>query len=91
LILWNLPDQPIWGAQLKRLKVGTARRLSSTTQKSLVADLRTVLAPEYLTRAREISTHMSKPADSISAAADLLEEFGRAQSVELIGGGQRSK
>jgi len=91
LILWNLPDQPIWGAQLKRLKVGTARRFSSTTQKSLVADLRTILSPEYLSRAREISTRMSKPADSISAAADLLEEFGRAQRIELIGGGRRSK
>ena len=32
LILWTLPDQPIWGAQLKRLKVGTARRFSTTTR-----------------------------------------------------------
>ena len=41
LILWTGPDQPIWGARVKRLKVGTARRFSSTTQESLVADLRT--------------------------------------------------
>jgi UDP:flavonoid glycosyltransferase YjiC (YdhE family) len=91
LILWNLPDQPIWGAQLKRLKVGTSRRFSSTTEKSLVADLRAILAPEYLTRAREVATRMSKPADSILAAADLLEECGRAQRVDLTGGGRRSK
>ena len=37
------------GARIKRLKVGTARRFSRTTQESLVADLRTVLAPQYLT------------------------------------------
>src|SRR6516225_582089 len=43
LILWTLPDQPMWGAQLKRLKVGSARRLSTTTEKSLVAELRTIL------------------------------------------------
>ena len=40
LILSTELDQPIWGALVKRLKVGTARRFSTTTQKSLVADLR---------------------------------------------------
>ena len=39
LILWMGADQPIWAAQIKRLKVGSARRLSSTTRESLVADL----------------------------------------------------
>ena len=32
LILWTVPDQPLWGAQVKRLKVGTARRFSTTTR-----------------------------------------------------------
>ena len=32
LILWTLRDQPIWGAAVKRLKVGTARRFSATTR-----------------------------------------------------------
>ena len=42
LILWTLPDQRAHrGAAVKRLKVGTARRFSATTEKSLVADLRT--------------------------------------------------
>ena len=45
LILWMLGDQPLWGAAVKRLKVGTARRFASTTRESLVADLRTILAP----------------------------------------------
>ncbi len=44
LILWLAGDQAIWGARVKRLKVGTARLFSSTTRESLVADLRTILA-----------------------------------------------
>ena len=75
LILWMLGDQPYWGAQVKRLKVGTARRFSSTSRESLVADLRMILAPQYVTRAREIATTMTKPADSVPAAADVLESF----------------
>jgi UDP:flavonoid glycosyltransferase YjiC (YdhE family) len=81
LILWTLPDQPMWGAQLKRLKVGSARRLSTTTEKSLVAELRTILAPQYAARAREIATRMTKPAESVAAAADLLEDFARLKRV----------
>jgi UDP:flavonoid glycosyltransferase YjiC (YdhE family) len=81
LILWTLPDQPLWGAAVKRLKVGTARRFSRTTRESLVADLRTILAPQYLTRAREIATRMTKPADSVANAADLVEDFARLRRV----------
>ncbi|OBI33724.1 glycosyltransferase, partial [Mycobacterium sp. E2238] len=32
LILWSSADQPYWGNQIKRLKVGTARRFSETTE-----------------------------------------------------------
>jgi UDP:flavonoid glycosyltransferase YjiC (YdhE family) len=81
LILSTWGDQTIWGAQVKRLKVGTTRRFSTTTQKSLVADLRTILAPQYVTRAREIATRMTKPAASVAAAADLLENFARLRRV----------
>ncbi|BBZ44500.1 glycosyltransferase [Mycobacterium parmense] len=81
LILWTLPDQPLWGAAIKRLGVGTARRLSATSQKSLVADLGTILAPEYLVRARELATRMTKPAESVATAADLVERFARAGRV----------
>ena len=77
LILWMGADQPLWGAQVKRLKVGSARRFSSTTRESLVAELRTILAPQYVTRAREIATRMTKPAESVTAAADLLEDAAR--------------
>jgi UDP:flavonoid glycosyltransferase YjiC (YdhE family) len=75
LILSTWADQRLWGARVKQLKVGTARRLSTTTQKSLVADLRTILAPQYVTRAREIANRMTKPAESVTAAADLMENF----------------
>ena len=79
MILWTGLDQAIWGARVKRLKVGTARRFSTTTQESLVADLRRILAPQYVTRAREIATRMTKPAESVANAADLLEELARCR------------
>lgn len=81
LILWMLGDQPLWGAAVKHLKVGTARRFSSVSRESLVTDLRTILAPQYVERAREMATRMSKPADSVTVAADLLEEFARSRRV----------
>jgi UDP:flavonoid glycosyltransferase YjiC (YdhE family) len=74
LILWSSADQPYWGNQLKRLKVGTARRISTTTRKSLIADLRRILAPQYATQARDLATRMTTPAQSIANTADLFEE-----------------
>jgi UDP:flavonoid glycosyltransferase YjiC (YdhE family) len=81
LVLWMADVQGIWGAAVKRLKVGTARRFSTATEKSLVADLRTILAPQYVARAREVATRMTKPAQSVSAAADLVEDFARLKRV----------
>jgi UDP:flavonoid glycosyltransferase YjiC (YdhE family) len=81
LILSTDLDQTLWGARVKRLKVGTARRFSTTTQQSLVADLRRILAPQYATRAREISTRITKSAASVAAAADLVENFVRLRRV----------
>jgi UDP:flavonoid glycosyltransferase YjiC (YdhE family) len=77
LILSTDLDQTLYGAAVKRLKVGTARRFSTTTEQSLLADLRTILAPQYATRAREIAALMTKPAESVAAAADLVEDFAR--------------
>ena len=81
LILWMLGDQPNWGAVVKRLKVGFGRSFSTTTTESLVADLRTILAPQCVARAREIATRMAKPNESVAAAADLLEDFARLRRV----------
>ena len=86
LILWVTADQPIWAAQVKRLKVGSARRFSSTTQESLVAELRRILAPQYVTRAREVATQMTKPAESVTTAADLLEDCASGRAVSLMWG-----
>jgi UDP:flavonoid glycosyltransferase YjiC (YdhE family) len=81
LILSTWGDQTVWGARVKRLKVGTARGFSVTTRELLVADLRTILAPEYVARARELATRMSKPAESETAAADLMENVARTRRV----------
>lgn len=77
LILWMADVQFIWGTVVKRLKVGTARRFSTTSEDRLHADLRTILAPEYAVRAREVGARMTKPAESVGVAADLVEEFAR--------------
>lgn len=81
LILWTWPDQSLRGAAVKRLKVGTARRLSRTTQESLVADLRSILAPQYAVRAREIAGRLTEPAKGIAAAADLVEKLASGRRV----------
>jgi UDP:flavonoid glycosyltransferase YjiC (YdhE family) len=79
LVLWTLPDQPFFAAQLKRLKVGAGRRFSTTSEKSLVKDLRRILGPEYAARAREIAPRMTTRTDSVVAAADRVEEFARVK------------
>ncbi|HEY0228847.1 MAG TPA: nucleotide disphospho-sugar-binding domain-containing protein, partial [Mycobacterium sp.] len=79
LVLWSTQDQSIWGAQVKRLKVGTVRRFSATTRESLVEDLRQILASEYATRAREIATRMTKPSDSVARAADILQNLASSR------------
>lgn len=75
LILWMADVQVVWGAAVKRLGVGTARRFTSTTTQTLIEDLGTILAPGYQARARQIAAQTTLPAASASAAADLLEEF----------------
>jgi vancomycin aglycone glucosyltransferase len=73
----NWLDQPIWAAAVERLKAGFGRPFSQTTQESLVADLSSILAPQYLTGAREVAAAMTKPAESLASAADLLEDAAR--------------
>jgi UDP:flavonoid glycosyltransferase YjiC (YdhE family) len=80
ILFWDLVHA-IYGSAVKRLKVGTARRFSTATEESLVADLRTILAPDYVARARELATRITKPAQSAAAAADRLEAFARLRQV----------
>jgi UDP:flavonoid glycosyltransferase YjiC (YdhE family) len=77
LICWAAPDRRMWGAVVERLKVGTARRFSATTEKSLVTGLRKILARAYVDRARELATRLTKPADSVATTADLVENLAR--------------
>jgi UDP:flavonoid glycosyltransferase YjiC (YdhE family) len=79
LVLSMDVNQTLWGAQIKRLKVGSTRKFSSTTRESLVADLRQILAPDYVTRAAELAARMSKPAESVTNAADLVESYARSR------------
>ncbi len=80
LILWDVADQPIWAGAVQRLKVGSAKRLTNISRKSLLAQVRAILAPECADRAGEISTRMTKPAAAVAAAADLLEETARVNA-----------
>jgi UDP:flavonoid glycosyltransferase YjiC (YdhE family) len=84
LILWVTSDQPVWAAQVSRLKVGHGHRFSSVSKKSLVSDLRRILAPSYAERARAIAREMTTPAASAAAAADLLEESVRMKPVNTM-------
>jgi UDP:flavonoid glycosyltransferase YjiC (YdhE family) len=77
LILWLWLDQPIWADAIGKLEVGVGRAFSASTLDSLVADLRSVRSAHYLSRAREVATRLSKPAESVAAAADLLEGAAR--------------
>jgi UDP:flavonoid glycosyltransferase YjiC (YdhE family) len=79
LILWTAGDQPFWGTQLKRLKVGTTRGFTSTTRESLVADLRQISASEYASGARALATRMTARAESVSRAADLVEDYAKTK------------
>lgn len=81
LVLWVAAEQPLWGKQVRRLGVGTFRRFSATTRDSLLADLRTVLTPETAQRARLLAGRMSQPSDSVTVAADLLEEAARTGRI----------
>ncbi|OBI49137.1 glycosyltransferase [Mycobacterium sp. E787] len=77
LILWDVADQFIWATQVKRLNVGSAKKLSRITRKSLVRRLRKILAPDCVARAREIAPRMTRPAVGVATAADLLEQTVR--------------
>jgi vancomycin aglycone glucosyltransferase len=77
LVLWNGLDQPLWADAVTRLKVGFGRCFSESTVDSLVADLRSVLAPHHASRAREVAAETTTPAESLTRAADLLEDVAR--------------
>jgi UDP:flavonoid glycosyltransferase YjiC (YdhE family) len=77
LILWLWLDQPMWAEAVDALEVGLGRAFSASTLDSLVADLRRVLDPRYLRRAREVAAQMIKSTQSVARAADLLVDAAR--------------
>ena len=79
LILWKIPEQRLWGNAINRLGVGTARCFSAVTEDSLVQDLRTILGSQHVSRAREIATRMTTPAESAARATDCVEDLARSR------------
>jgi len=77
LMLWLWLDQPLWAAAATELKVGVGQQFTDTTLESLVAGLRSILAPQYAQRAAEVAAQMTTPAESLGRAADLLEQAAR--------------
>jgi UDP:flavonoid glycosyltransferase YjiC (YdhE family) len=70
-------DQLVWTGAVARLKVDAARHFTATNPVSLVADLRSILSPDCVARARDVAASMTKAAESVASAADLLEEAAR--------------
>jgi UDP:flavonoid glycosyltransferase YjiC (YdhE family) len=84
LILWHpINDQQIWADAVTRLKVGSGQAFSASNLGSLVADLRSILDPQCISRAREVAAQMTKPAVSVASAVDLLEDAGRLGRVDV--------
>lgn len=75
LILWHpTNDQQVWADAVSRLNVGSGRAFAASNLGSLIADLRAILGPHCIRRAREVAALVTKPAVSAASAADLLEE-----------------
>lgn len=81
LILWLWLDQPVWGAAVAQLEIGSAQRFSDVTTESLTAGLKSILAPECRSRAGKIAAEMITPDESSSTAADLAEYAAHAGAV----------
>ncbi len=81
VLLWTWADQKLWAKQVQRLEVGRARQFSATTAESLLEDLRAVLSPQCVSRARELATRVTTSSASVASAADVLEVFADRRRV----------
>jgi UDP:flavonoid glycosyltransferase YjiC (YdhE family) len=77
LALWVGADQPFFANQIKKLKIGAAQKFSNTNRENLRTALQQALAPDVVSRARELAAQLTPVADSVSTTADLLEEAAR--------------
>ena len=85
VVLWVSADQPVWAAQINRMKVGVAQRFSRTSARSLKKALSTALSPVCRERASVAAQQMTSPATSASTAADLLQEAAKKGRVPVAG------
>ena len=86
LVLWVGAEQPIWAAQIKRLGVGTSRRLSNTTEKTLSDDLQATLGQPCTLKAREVANQMTSVRESLNITADLLEKHAANRASRQAAG-----
>lgn len=84
LVLWVGADQPVWAQQIKRLGVGTARRLTSTTLESLQQDLKITLSNQSAQRARQVAQQMIALSESLSTTVNLLEAHAENSVVRAV-------
>jgi vancomycin aglycone glucosyltransferase len=77
LMLWLWLDQPLWAAGAEELKVGAGQQFTTVTEQSLAASLHAILTPQYAARAAEVAAQMTTPTESVTRAADLLEQAAR--------------
>lgn len=73
VVLWMGADQPAWARKVEELGIGAGQRFSGTDADSLRTILRRVLTPSCAERARAVALQMTDPADSLAAAASLIE------------------
>ena len=88
MILWPAAERQTWGDIIKRLHGGTARRTSNTNSASLVPDLRPIMAPDYVARARMVAAQVAIASKSATATAEVLGDSARLKRVGAIGGRQ---
>jgi len=77
VILWIGAEQQFWGRAVQRLGLGTSGRLSTITHESLRAMLIKAMKPKVVARARLIAGQMTRPSESATAVADLVEAKAR--------------
>ncbi|GAA5060959.1 glycosyltransferase [Nocardia callitridis] len=74
LVCWLGADQPMWGARLRALGVGTALRQADLDRRSLQSALTDILRPECQRTAWRLSADLIAPDVAVRSAAVLAED-----------------
>ncbi|MBF6172176.1 glycosyltransferase [Nocardia blacklockiae] len=70
-------DQPLWGAQVERLGVGTHVSFRRLDRERLTDGLRRILRPEVTERAKEFAVRLQSHSDATTRTADIVEAAAR--------------